>query len=222
LKGLGSYRLNRKGTGGKNKLDKKSHEDFQGLVLLLAALEFGFADSQLEKLQEDTALWNEIDQEVLEPAVNCAISFLSERCHIEADKVVAKQWLSRRHVNTFELGRNFGEVMFSRLSFFNHSCQPNVSHAKVDDCDYLFAKQDIPKGEELCITYINEDAPVQERRGRLQESFRFKCQCIRCLAEDLPSKKKIQKMSRRLKTNRCSQAIACAKVKARANASVQV
>ncbi|KDD76534.1 hypothetical protein H632_c192p2 [Helicosporidium sp. ATCC 50920] len=64
----------------------------------------------------------------------------------------------------------------------NHSCMPNAHAFKrstdQDGTTVILALQDIAVGEEIELSYIDEDAPLQERRAALQE-YGFLCQCVR-------------------------------------------
>lgn len=48
----------------------------------------------------------------------------------------------------------------------------------------MIAKKDIQPGEELFITYVNPNLPVQERRRQLLEWGFGECNCERCVAEE--------------------------------------
>jgi len=191
---LRKYELNRKGRGSKG-LDMVSHEMFQGLVLLLLALERkpGSSKAALEELQEETSSWSDKLRSEYAAVARCAVSFLHEGLGLSVEQVAAEQWLSRMHLNTFELGRNFGALMFGTMSFFNHGCDPNITTIPVDDCQYIFAARDIGPGEEVFTHYVDVDQPVQRRRKQLLQSFRFLCECERCVREAAPAGKKAQR-----------------------------
>ena len=82
-----------------------------------------------------------------------------------------------------------GTAMFSTACKMNHSCRPNIlvryyagwgqNRPLVLQC---VALRNIVEGEELCISYIDTDGDIQERRKRL-ESYGFTCHCTRCLSE---------------------------------------
>ncbi|OSX58018.1 hypothetical protein POSPLADRAFT_1049746 [Postia placenta MAD-698-R-SB12] len=83
-------------------------------------------------------------------------------------------------------------------SHLNHSCSPNVAIRHLDQRTALsritvIAKQDIQPGEELCITYVNPDLPVDLRRRQIMEWGFGLCQCPRCIAEGSDSPDKAQK-----------------------------
>jgi len=44
--------------------------------------------------------------------------------------------------------------------------------------------RDVKEGEELCIAYIDENLPLNERQKQLKYGWLFDCQCVKCL-EDL-------------------------------------
>ena len=54
------------------------------------------------------------------------------------------------------------------------------------------ASRDIRRGEECCISYfdLTQFADVASRREHLRKSFRFMCQCERCVSEE-PEKEAI-------------------------------
>lgn len=79
-----------------------------------------------------------------------------------------------------------GAAVYSLLSAFNHSCEPNVTVTCVDGTHEiaLTTARPVAQGEELNITYIplRDGSTAKERREQLRSYF-FLCQCPRCLAE---------------------------------------
>ncbi|OBZ74371.1 putative protein lysine methyltransferase SET5 [Grifola frondosa] len=74
-------------------------------------------------------------------------------------------------------------------SHINHSCMPNVSVRHLDQRTALsritvIARQDIAPGEELFITYVNPEQPLDQRRRQLIEWGFGLCKCDRCVAEE--------------------------------------
>eukprot|EP01112_Ceratiomyxa_fruticulosa_P004344 TRINITY_DN1485_c0_g1_i3.p1 TRINITY_DN1485_c0_g1~~TRINITY_DN1485_c0_g1_i3.p1 ORF type:complete len:516 (+),score=55.60 TRINITY_DN1485_c0_g1_i3:279-1826(+) len=69
----------------------------------------------------------------------------------------------------------------------NHSCRPNVSIASCENSNTmsLMAIRDIQPGEELVISYIDEDSltDVIERRKAIHSKYLFECKCERCTEE---------------------------------------
>ncbi|EJF60540.1 SET domain-containing protein [Dichomitus squalens LYAD-421 SS1] len=70
-------------------------------------------------------------------------------------------------------------------SRFNSSCQPNVNNYWNEDLQKIafWATSDIAEGEELCICYGDLWKARDDRRRRLESSFRFVCQCVACSRE---------------------------------------
>ncbi|KAI0633060.1 SET domain-containing protein [Trametes polyzona] len=74
-------------------------------------------------------------------------------------------------------------------SHLNHSCTPNVSVRHLDKRTALsritvLALRDIAPGEELFITYVNPELPLEQRRRQLMEWGFGKCTCDRCMKEE--------------------------------------
>jgi hypothetical protein len=67
----------------------------------------------------------------------------------------------------------------------NHSCSPNVVTMSpyTDHKVRVVALRDIKKGEELCISYIDEMLDVKARRKALYSKYMFFCKCTRCMQE---------------------------------------
>eukprot|EP01065_Artemidia_motanka_P017920 TRINITY_DN21318_c0_g1_i2.p3 TRINITY_DN21318_c0_g1~~TRINITY_DN21318_c0_g1_i2.p3 ORF type:complete len:322 (+),score=69.84 TRINITY_DN21318_c0_g1_i2:581-1546(+) len=72
-------------------------------------------------------------------------------------------------------------------SFFNHSCLPNTTHvsgAGVQDHRVLFkTTREVAEGEELCISYVDPTAGLEDRREALRQLHAFECECGRCVRE---------------------------------------
>ncbi|XP_011625872.1 histone-lysine N-methyltransferase ATXR2 isoform X3 [Amborella trichopoda] len=79
-----------------------------------------------------------------------------------------------------------GTGFFPLQSCMNHSCSPNAKAFKRDeDRDgqaIIVAVRDIHTGEEITISYIDEDLPYEERQAALAD-YGFKCTCPKCLEE---------------------------------------
>ena len=77
-----------------------------------------------------------------------------------------------------------GSGIFSELSMFNHSCDPNASveFMSWDSRASLVALRDIDPGEEICITYCDETLGRIDRAKEL-ESYMFVCRCVKCTEE---------------------------------------
>lgn len=72
------------------------------------------------------------------------------------------------------------------FSRFNHSCDPNADWGCTPTTDSVLTvvtQRDIAAGEEICLSYIPLDGPLQNRRDRLVH-WGFVCICPRCVQEE--------------------------------------
>ncbi|KAB1209836.1 Histone-lysine N-methyltransferase ATXR2 [Morella rubra] len=80
-----------------------------------------------------------------------------------------------------------GTAFFPLQSCMNHSCCPNArAFKREEDRDgqaTIIALNPISKGEEVTISYVDEDLPFDERQALLAD-YGFKCKCPRCLEEE--------------------------------------
>ncbi|KAK9457849.1 hypothetical protein V1511DRAFT_491030 [Dipodascopsis uninucleata] len=77
-----------------------------------------------------------------------------------------------------------GSAIFPSASYFNHSCNPNISKERVGRSMQFTTIRDIQPDEELCISYgMLTDSPVQERQKLLSDQWYFSCSCSRCVRE---------------------------------------
>jgi hypothetical protein len=79
---------------------------------------------------------------------------------------------------------NYKEICYGlwpMASFLNHSCNPNAFYYGIGRYLILKAIADIPKGNEIRISYI-ERMPYDERNYTLQK-WGFKCDCPLCIEE---------------------------------------
>ncbi|KAL2643571.1 hypothetical protein R1flu_011158 [Riccia fluitans] len=70
--------------------------------------------------------------------------------------------------------------IFPFVSMLSHSCRPNCCFSSEGRVMYVRATQDVPKGTELCISYINLYEPRSTRRMQLAVTKHFLCSCERC------------------------------------------
>jgi hypothetical protein len=47
----------------------------------------------------------------------------------------------------------------------------------------VIAAEDIPKGEEITLSYVNPEWPGELRRENLKRDYGFDCHCKKCLVE---------------------------------------
>ncbi|EFJ31966.1 hypothetical protein SELMODRAFT_439878 [Selaginella moellendorffii] len=71
--------------------------------------------------------------------------------------------------------------LFPYVSILNHSCRPNCCFASEGSVMYVRAVQDIPKGAELCLSYINLYESRRVRKTLLVATKHFDCTCDRCV-----------------------------------------
>lgn len=80
-----------------------------------------------------------------------------------------------------------GTAFYPLQSCMNHSCCPSAKAFKRDeDKDgqaTIIACRPIKKGEEVTISYIDEDLEFEERQAMLAD-YGFRCKCPRCLEEE--------------------------------------
>lgn len=88
-------------------------------------------------------------------------------------------------LNCFEHSENpLGYSTYFYSSFMSHSCLPNaVWHYDENDNFVLRARRRIVRGDEVCCSYLSEDALIESAPTRvrsLDESKHFICDCERC------------------------------------------
>mmetsp|Transcript_130121 Transcript_130121/g.376451 ORF Transcript_130121/g.376451 Transcript_130121/m.376451 type:complete len:499 (+) Transcript_130121:63-1559(+) len=119
----------------------------------------------------------------------------------EASALVAEFWPGRRKkqdlalrleqllsiwlLNCFEHSREpHGFSTFFLPSFLSHSCRPNSMWHYDGDNFVLRARQDIPAGTEVTVSYLSEETLLEStarRRSRLMASKHFLCCCSTCM-----------------------------------------
>ena len=76
-----------------------------------------------------------------------------------------------------------GTAFYAVQSCINHSCQPSAHALRSEDDPNSFAviiaTQDIPLGDEVTISYIDESLPYEQRQEALQD-YGFECCCTLC------------------------------------------
>jgi len=75
-----------------------------------------------------------------------------------------------------------GTGMFLIANSTNHSCSPNVASTSSTNNYHvtMIAKKNIKKGEELTISYINEQMSFSDRQEKLKQMYLFECKCEKC------------------------------------------
>eukprot|EP00927_Polykrikos_kofoidii_P066614 TRINITY_DN62180_c0_g1_i1.p1 TRINITY_DN62180_c0_g1~~TRINITY_DN62180_c0_g1_i1.p1 ORF type:complete len:509 (+),score=102.94 TRINITY_DN62180_c0_g1_i1:99-1529(+) len=90
-----------------------------------------------------------------------------------------------------------GTALFATVARINHSCAPNtkIVFPSNSACLNAVALTPVAAGDEICISYIQQEADVHVRRRRLLE-YGFVCNCPLCQQQDSGETRKTQ---RRLK-----------------------
>ena len=109
-----------------------------------------------------------------------------ELCHTLISRA-SHNAFSVRPGDSADYGSEFlGYGVWPEASFFNHSCQPNVTKERIARQWSFRASTDIRAGQELCITYLGgeeKELSVEVRRKRLHDEWGFHCMCKRCVTE---------------------------------------
>jgi hypothetical protein len=81
-------------------------------------------------------------------------------------------------------GQKVGCALSVLMGYCNHDCTPNAE-ACVDKDGFvtITALENIAAGEEVCISYVDRNAFVLDRRATLLDHYEFECRCVRCLKE---------------------------------------
>ena len=103
----------------------------------------------------------------------------------------AYPFLSRHLSNSFGIwelpispdSENLGSAMYPSASYFNHSCDPNVTKIRQGRKVLFITSRDVARDEELCISYGHTDRDLEERRQVLRDWWGFTCNCSRCRRE---------------------------------------
>lgn len=83
-----------------------------------------------------------------------------------------------------ELPPFMGVGLARLVALMNHSCEPSCEVDFGEDAvAVVTALRPVAAGEELTISYINEERPLAERQAALRADYRFACSCPRCCTE---------------------------------------
>ncbi|KAA8892875.1 hypothetical protein FN846DRAFT_608802 [Sphaerosporella brunnea] len=90
-------------------------------------------------------------------------------------------FLSIIATNSFALDTTIAGI-FDLCSRFNHSCVPNAGYRWNKDAQKLEvrAHEEIQEGEEIVLSYLNDDMSRAARQESLLRRYRFQCQCPAC------------------------------------------
>ncbi|KAF0977609.1 hypothetical protein FDP41_003601 [Naegleria fowleri] len=85
-----------------------------------------------------------------------------------------------------------GMGAFAIHNCMNHSCEPTA--VSVSDQNnhvlsvYAHHENGLKKGDEVLISYFDENAPYEERKRKLLEQYKFECHCPKCERESRTKK----------------------------------
>jgi hypothetical protein len=83
-----------------------------------------------------------------------------------------------------------GTGFYALQSCLNHSCCPSATaEGEASGCASILALKGIPAGEEVAISYIDEEMGLRERREALRD-YGFKCTCAKCATKGARRAKK--------------------------------
>jgi hypothetical protein len=76
------------------------------------------------------------------------------------------------------------QVLFPEIAMLNHDCRPNAAYFFDEEMmtHYVHAIKEIHPGEEITITYIDNEKDRTTRMRRLKKNWGFECSCSTCTA----------------------------------------
>jgi hypothetical protein len=76
------------------------------------------------------------------------------------------------------------QALFPEIAMMNHDCRPNAAYFWDEETmtHYVHAIRDIQSGEEITITYIDNEKDRETRMRRLKKNWGFDCGCSACTA----------------------------------------
>lgn len=151
----------------------------------LKASQLGPGETRLKAISQDQQrkllLLYHSEVEEASEAAKLLVKDLSLKC---LDPLDLERLLQVWILNCFEHSDDpLGYSTYFMSSFMSHSCMPNaVWHYDGDDF-VLRARSDIAADDEICVSYLSEDAlleAIPARRKHLKDSKHFVCTCVRC------------------------------------------
>ena len=159
------------------------HVDAYTCTLDLVGHQSSMGDKWLDSLRNAGTRWLETNKGIaqdlmtdsegkLETSVEEIIQLA---CQINANSFVLYEPLATSQ-------HEIGVSLLPMSALLNHSCAPNcVSLTDARGKSIVRTVEDVKKGQELCISYVDLYLPTSERRGKLLETKFFWCQCTRCV-----------------------------------------
>jgi len=98
----------------------------------------------------------------------------------------AARYLGILNTNQVELEMFGGSGLFVATSIMEHSCECNCSYTTHDNNLFMTAIKNISKGQRLSIDYGNNYYhPTYERQQQLFDTYKFQCNCSKCIGPDI-------------------------------------
>ena len=113
-------------------------------------MEIEKAFQELSKIQELSTASNEVVEEI-QQRLPLIVRYNCLSVETAPELFVHPNSQEGGHINLSGTG------LYNFPSYFNHSHQPNVSRYAIGDIMFFVTNQSIPKGEELCISYIESE-----------------------------------------------------------------
>jgi len=102
---------------------------------------------------------------------------------VQVDPQRVQRLVSAWRYNSFGHHKEDGLVLYNRISMCSHSCDPSCCWSYGDDDAFVLrARVSLKKGDELTISYLQDEDLLKStavRRQKLQ-NWRFECTCERC------------------------------------------
>jgi len=150
------------------------------------ALELNFTEDIAILVGEYDMLPNTLEKRLMDEASLFLFRILDEPLKAGVDLEEIKRLFCKSRFNRFgkwsKKGTAMGFGVFPWVSYFNHSCIPNLRRYQGDDFGMLEVRaiRAIEAGEELCISYTDLHFTTEDRRAVLKDYFGFTCMCQRC------------------------------------------
>ncbi|CAD7940534.1 unnamed protein product [Amoebophrya sp. A25] len=124
--------------------------------------------------------WRQTEREITDAELATCPDEPSEDSSESVD-LIAKSWKqSGRIFPSFE-----GLGVCRVVAFTNHSCYPNMEVSRIGETSRIQGKavRRIRKGENIYMSYIDEDTTLAYRQEELWTGYGFHCKCVKCKAE---------------------------------------
>jgi hypothetical protein len=119
--------------------------------------------------------------ETLPPASQDRFWELMGRTDGELDSIDDRITTNNFEVNIDDVSQS---ALFPEIAMLNHDCRPNAAYFFDEKTmsHYIHAIRPIHPGEEITITYVNNESSRETRVRRLEKHWGFKCACSSCTA----------------------------------------